>query len=128
MITQSFAKFLLANVPITSVTTEIRPLKLDEGHADPAIVYAMGEDSWHRLTSGFSSMGNAVFYVDCYSSSYNTVKSLAEIVSGELTGYVGAIGDHQAEQIDNISEQDIFEDETKLYRVAMQFEVWYLIN
>ena len=128
MITKSFAKYLLANGPITAAANEIKPMKLEDGHDDPAIVYSMGEDRRQRLTTGFSSMAKATFYLDCYSTSYTTAKDLAATVDAELTDYVGAFGDHQAEQIDNISEHDLFEDDTKLYRVAMQFAVWYLVN
>lgn len=126
MITQSLAKFLIANANITAVTTEIRPQKLEDGHADPAIVYTLGSDQKQRLTDGFGSMARARFYIDCYSTSYSAVKSLAATVRGELEGFVGTLGDHQAEQIDCDGDEDLFEEDTRLHRVALRFEVFYL--
>ncbi len=125
MITKSLAKFLLANSAITAITTEIKPLKLADGHGDPAIVYALQNDRRQLLLDGFGSMSRARFYIDCYSTTYNAVKALAETVRAELEGYVGVFGDHQADQIDLDDEQDLFEDDTKLYRVAIRLSVWY---
>ena len=128
MIAESFAQFLLNNVAITAITLEIRPLLLLDGHDDPAIVYMQADDEKERTLGSFSALQRARFFVDCYSTSYSQARGLAETVRAELENYRGAFGDHTVEQVDFDYDADLFEDDTRLYRVALRLTMWYSTN
>ena len=128
MISKSLAQFLITNQAISAITTEIRPVKLQEGHADPAIVYMQADDRQFPIIAGRSSLKQAEFYIDFYSQSYETVKTLALAVRTALDNYMGAFGDHIAENIECTTDDDMFEDQTKYYRVAQNYVIWYSDN
>ena len=125
MIANDVAQFLLNNAPITAVTTEIRPLKLSDGHDSPAIVYMQGSDDAERTMDSISSLHRAAFYIDCYAYSYSEARTLAALVRSELESYSGVFGSVTAEQIDFDGDYDLFEDDTRLFRAALSFTLWY---
>ena len=125
MITLSLAKWMQANAPITAITADIKPQILNDDHADPAITYTLIYDEAFRVYAGHSTLFRAEFQVDCYAAVYADSKALANTIRNELQSYVGAFGDHEAQQIDFRSERDMHESQTKLHRVMLEFTLWY---
>ena len=127
MIAESLAKFLRGNPAIGAVTQSIEPMRLYADHAEPAVVYYIGEDLTERTLNGSSSLMRSSCSINCYSSSYEATQSLAEVVFSELHNYAGAFGDVTAERIDAISRDDAYESETKYHSVQLDFEIWYTL-
>lgn len=125
IIAESLSQYLTGNPAITALTTEIRPQVLADGHGDPALTYAMVDDDAIRTFTAHSALRRAVFDINCYSSTYATVKELARTIRNELETHVGAFGEHVAHQIDIDNDLDRFETQTKLHSVSLSCSIWY---
>ena len=122
MIAGSFYTYLNAQISVP-----IYPQVLPQRHNGfPAITYIQDDNLEQTLLDGTnSSLLEARFQVDCWANSYNSVHQLAEDVKAALTGYTGPFGDYTADHIRKEREIDLFEQDTGLHRVSMQFFIAY---
>ena len=113
-------KHLSTSVLITAHTSNrIYPVLLPQGTvaAFPAVTYQrISADRVYSL-SGYSTLENAKMQIDCWATSFETVKDLAnktrQVVDG-ATAFASNL----------ISDQDLYEDEVNVYRVSMDFSIW----
>jgi len=113
-------KHLSTSVSITAHTSNrIYPVLLPQGTvaAFPAVTYQrISADRVYSL-SGYSTLENAKMQIDCWATSFETVKDLAnktrQVVDG-ATAFASNL----------ISDQDLYEDEVNVYRVSMDFSIW----
>lgn len=77
--------------------------------------------AWQRVISttnnslrGASDVQNTRVQIDAYATSYTAADALGSAIEAAVVG-IGAI---------KISEQDFFEDDTRLYRVSQDFSLW----
>lgn len=105
---------------ITAITSaRIYPVILPPGTAAafPAITYLRVSGDRIYSLSGYSTLENPRMQVDCWSTSFETTKGLADEVRQAMdnaTAFASIL----------ISDQDLYEDEMKLYRISMDFSVW----
>lgn len=108
------------------VSSRIYPLRLPQGYTLPAISYQrISAERVHEL-SGPTGWAWARFQLDCWSSSYSGVRSLAESVRQSLDGYKGILGG--GSHVGGIyieGERDLFEEDAEIYRVTMDFLIPY---
>lgn len=105
---------------ITDITgSRIYPVLLPQGAAAafPAVTYQrVSADRVYSL-SGYSTLENVRMQIDCWATSFETVKDL---------------GDKMRQTVDTatafasnlLSDQDLYEDEVGVYRVSMDFSLW----
>jgi len=126
MIAKSLAMFLRANPAISEACKSISPLLLEADAQYPAMVYSLRSiDPIPLLDGGTSTLAKATADLNILSESYSDSHDIADVVTGELHNYVGAFGDHYAEQIKQTADVELFESEVNLFRATRTFEIWY---
>ena len=113
-------KHLSTSVLITAHTSNrIYPVLLPQGTvaAFPAVTYQrITADRVYSL-SGYSTLENAKMQIDCWATSFETVKDLGnkmrQVVDG-ATAFASNL----------ISDQDLYEDEVNVYRVSQDYSFW----
>ena len=111
---------------ITSLATGgVHPQNIPAQSTAPAITFSMDDDADQQLLDGVSGLKEARFVIDCYSLSYLTADQMASAVKTALVGYRGAFGTNTAEHIRKERELDLFEADTRLHRVNLQFLIAY---
>ncbi len=82
----------------------------------PYIVWQRLISTTNNSTRGPSDVQNTRVQVDVYAADYLTTKALADAVqSAVATSGINGV---------KISDQDFFEDDTKLYRISQDFSLW----
>lgn len=117
------------------VGTRIQPKASPQGAANPRIVYR--KVSGEALGSFDGPNGQAVYRVqlDLYAGSYDQVDALADAVKlrvadgGPLDGFRGTAGGVTVQACYRVNESDVDEppdpaDETGVYRISLDFELW----
>lgn len=92
------------------------PLQMPQTPTYPSIVYTrIASDPKNRLEGG-ASLDQVRLQIDCYSTSYESAKTLSWAVRGamESASFKATL------QFDT----DIYEPEVNVYRVMMDFYVW----
>jgi len=115
------------------IESRVYPHKLPQGVAFPAITYSLDQDSLTPLLDGsVSSLREALALVDCWAKTYIEAVVVADTVVETLLGVVaagGEMGDTDPVQIvDSVRQErrfELFEDDTLLYRVSLQFAIAY---
>lgn len=129
MITQAFFYELVANAGVAAITTALYPHHIPQGIRYPALTYSVDADDHEPTLDGISSLKTALFSVDCWDHSYRTAHELADAVEAALINLSGDMGGLSPSQsVDVIRKErrlDLFETDTKLYRVSLQFSVAY---
>lgn len=84
----------------------------------PAIVYTRISGVKMNTLSGYSSQENPHIQIDCYATTIDAVKAMSTIVL-RLMDAATAFNAYC------ISDYDIFEDDSEVYRNIMDFSIWY---
>lgn len=99
------------------VVGRIFPAALPQGVTLPAIRYAVVSDV-ERLALEGDGPRNARVQVDCYAKRYGDAQALADAIAGALSakseGLVSLL----------LSRRDVYEDETGLHGVSLDFSQW----
>lgn len=103
---------------------------MPQGVVPPAVTFSIDGDLPQRLTSGeASSLRTALVSVDCWAISVVAAHRLADAVEACLLPVHGAMGAEVPPQlVDDVQLErrfDLFETDSKLYRVSLQFSVAY---
>lgn len=131
MITTSLRQHLLADSGVSALCDSIFPKTIPDGSDTDAIVYGVDGDGREMLveytTSGLKKIRVGI---ECYSLDYDQAWAIAAAVEAALTGVSGAFGTSSPQdEVNHIRLErdsfDHFENDTKLYRVSMQFLIAY---
>lgn len=110
---------LAADSPVsTLVSTRIYPLVLPQDVVLPAITYTRISGGQVSSLDGYSGLENPRIQVDAWAASYSGVKDLAAKI-------VTAMNGSATFSATILSDTDFFEDETKIYRVSLDFSAWH---
>lgn len=82
----------------------------------PYIVWQRVISSTNNSTTGASNVQNTRVQIDAYAKDYASVDAL----SSAIEAAVAASGINGLK----LTEQDFFEDDTKLYRISQDFSLW----
>lgn len=99
----------------------VYPLVLPQNVTYPASTYHRigGID---ELSSGTrSDLVEGRFQVDCYAETYLAVRTEAKAIRDALSGYAGTMGSTRVDSAVRDREDEEYEQETKLFRVSMDF-------
>lgn len=107
---------------IAQVSSRIYPLAMPQGAAQPSIVLTVVSEVPAVSFDGTAALRahEARLQVDCYATTYIRAHQVADVVNTILGGLVGV--DLSAVAL-NLG-TDMYDDETSLYRVSMDFAVW----
>jgi hypothetical protein len=81
----------------------------------PFVVYSR-TSAVHEMTLAGRSMTNTHFQIDCYDDSYSAVVAVRDSVLAALDAW--------AARPVLLSESDLFEDDTRLFRISIDVSVW----
>lgn len=100
--------------------TRIFPAKMPQGCRYPAAVYSVVSDVETQSLAGYTaSQRNARVQIDAYSPAYLEAQALADAISAALTKT-----EPPALSSRRVLRRDLYEDETELHRVSMDFSLW----
>ena len=98
------------------VTGRCYPLTAPDTVTKPYLVFSVISDVQVNHLEGFAELSNRRVQIDVYATSYGASKSLAIAVKAAMSTAVFTNT--------HLSSQDLFEPDTKLYRVTMDFSTW----
>lgn len=107
------------------VGNRIYPGRLPDNPVLPAIVYARVATSRGVAHDGPLETADARFQFDAWGSSYSSVKAAADRLRRALLGFVGTMGPIRAAIPRQETETDLFEPDTGLYRVSVDYRIWH---
>ncbi len=130
MIVESFYSHMLADAAVSAITTRIFPQTIPDGQEPPAITFQLDGDDRNPTFDGVSdSLKTARFDVNAYSLEYLEAHALAEALEAALAGTRGNFGTLSppdfVDQVRMERKFDIFETQTGLHRVSLNFIVLY---
>lgn len=120
---------LLTNAEVTALVADrVYPVRMPEGAQMPALVYTSISSVPVVGISGQNKLTKKRLQVDCYGSTYPDVKHLEQAVNNALINYQGTpdANSTSIESIQQLLSIDLYEDDAKLYRVNLDFEVWFV--
>lgn len=109
------------------VADRIYPLALPQEPTPPAVVFLKVSGPRDLTQSGASGLVNPRFQVDAWAATYSSAKAVAEQVRLALIGFSGTMGGASGVYVSGVNldnERDLYEDETRLYRVSLDFTLW----
>lgn len=116
--------YLRAQVP--SVSNRIYPLVLPNTFTPPSVVYSIVTDLAGYSHDGPIELHNPRIQIDVWSRSILEAERVADEVERAMLGYQGPMGEVEYTagwRLDTTT--DIYENDTKLYRVSSDFRGWY---
>ena len=129
MIWRCLYAHMVGNAEIAAAAT-IYPSWLPQQNTTfPAITFSVDDVQDDQLLDGVGSLTQSLVSIDCWAATYAAAHTLADVVKAELVGYVGTFGNVTASpqvavtvnHIRKTRELDLFESDTGLYRVSLQF-------
>ena len=106
--------------------TGVWPTLLPQQHAGfPAITYTLDEDTPSRLLDGVGTMSQARVSIDVWARSYAVAHTIADAVSVGMASVRGSYGALFLDQVRKEREVDLYESDTELFRVSLQFTIGY---
>ena len=90
-------------------------LRAAQNTVAPYIVWQRVVSTINNSTLGVSDVQNTRVQIDAYARDYPAVDALACAIAAAVAGVFNGV---------RLSEQDFFEDETRLYRISQDFSVW----
>jgi len=105
------------------ISSRIYPIKIPPNTTMPALTYT--RISGRRIESllGNSALCYARYQLDAWGRKYSDVKALAEQVRLCLEGYKGTLAGVIFYGVNYLGDQDLYEDDTEVFRVSMDFVV-----
>lgn len=125
MIEYTVRAYMLADATISGlIGTRYYPLKMPQVPTLPLIVYTKVSGPRLHDMDG-SSIAEPRFQIDSWADTYVGAKALANAVRERLDSYTGPVGS-PADTVHFaylLNEQDLYDDESKYWRVSMDFEI-----
>lgn len=113
---------LSANTALAAiVATRIYPIILKEGSTFPALTYQRISSPAEHSLQGRSGLSTVRLQITCWADSFSAVASLKAAVREAIHSIHSAAIQHVGRLLD---ERQTFEQDPKLYRVDLDFEVW----
>lgn len=112
---ESIHSILTADTAVAAiVATRVYPLVIPQRSSLPAVTYQRVYGAPVNDLAGAGEKVHARVQVDCWATSYSTVRSLADAVNSALGG-AGFLP---------INDMDDFDDEVPVFRVVLEFTTW----
>jgi len=127
VISDSLFTYLMASSGVTALCpASIFPHVMTQDAALPAITYSLDADDRDRLFDGTAgALKTALVEINTFDLDHKVAHQLADAIETALVDYRGAFGSKTAEHIRLERKFDLFESDSKLYRVSQQFMIAY---
>ena len=122
---------LLANdAGITAlVGNRIFAVQADEAANAPLIVFFGVSTVPVTGISGQNKLTKKRMQFDCYGQVYGDAKAVEKAINHALINFQGTLADTDRTYVNGIQallSQDLFDSDANLYRVSLDFEVWFI--
>jgi hypothetical protein len=111
------------------VVDRVFPVQAPEGAPAPLIVFLGVSIVPVTGVSGQNKLTKKRMQFDCYGQTYSDAKKLEKAINHVLINYQGTLGDSDSTYVNGIQallSQDLFDSDANLYRVSLDFEVWFI--
>jgi hypothetical protein len=134
LIEEALITHLLAQTFTTTYLTgtdgkkRIYPVIAPQDVATPYIVVFKVDSLPEHSHDGDSHLDNPRFQVSNFSTNYAEAKLLAALGKTALVGYSGTMGGAGGVDVNGVfkvNETDLFEENTKLFHVAVDYKMWH---
>ena len=130
LIEEALRTYLAGNSGVSAIVSGIiYPVVLPQGVQLPALMFQRISGVRVESLQGSSGLAHPIFQIDCFSEQkdgYSQVKALAEVVRLALEGYRGTWSGMSIQGVLFLGDTDLYEDESEVYRVSMDFEIWHV--
>ena len=104
------------------------PGKMPQTPTMPLLVYQRVSGPREHDMDGAAGIANPRIQIDAWASTYTGAKALSTAVRKRIDGYSGDVGSPAVDVIVAmlLSDRDLYDDETELWRVSMDFEIMHI--
>lgn len=117
---------LLADAGIAAlVVARVYPVVLPQAPAFPAITYEGVAETRLNTFGGPLGLAGPLMRLHAWASTYDGARDLARKVRLALDGWRGTQSGETVQAVKLQQQVDLYDDETQMHRVAMDFRVWW---
>jgi len=128
-IEQAIKKELLADSGITDLIGErLYYVKSPQDVISPYVVFLKASGPREYSHGGASKLARPRFQFSCFATTYYVAKQIAEAIRAAIEAFSGTMGGAGGVEVGScfcINESDIYEDNTQLYHVAVDYLIWH---
>jgi len=129
LIDEALITHLLAQTAITAlVGRKIYPVIAPQNVVAPYIVVFKVDGPRDHSHDGASHLANPRFQLSVFSTTYSEAKAIAAALQAALEGYTGTMGGAGGVAVNGVfyeNETDLYEPDTKLYHIAVDYKMWH---
>ena len=109
---------------VAALGTRMYPLRLPQPPTLPAATYQRVAGTTQNTLDGPSALRGPRIRVDVWDETFGGARTVGDAVLIALDGFRGPAGAEEIGGAFLALEQSLYEDDTELYRVMMEFHVW----
>lgn len=118
MIEEAIYAHLSTSTALTAiVSNRIYPIMMPQEPTIPAVTYQRVSNVHINAISGACGLDNIRIQIDCWTTSYSAAKTLGDVLRKAM-----ASAPFTALQL---SDEDIYDPDTEIYSVSMDYSCWY---
>lgn len=129
IIEQAIITALLADSALIAVVGQrIYPVLAPQDIEAPYVVINKISGPRNHSMGGSSHLVNPRFQFSCFATTYAVAKQVSGLIQTVLQGYSGTLGGVGGVAVNGCfyeDETDMYEDDTKLFHVALDFKLWH---
>lgn len=107
------------------IGTRMYPTKLEQGATMPAVSFQHVSEERKGTFGSPATMPGVLMQIDCWDSTFTGVKTLARAVRLALDNFKGLSAGETISAVLLENQTDQYEEAVKLYRVLMEFRIWW---
>jgi len=128
-IEQAIKKELLTDSGITSLIGErLYYVKAPQDVTKPYIVFLKASGPREYSHDGVSKLAHPRFQFSCFATTYYEAKQIAEAIRAAIEAFSGTMGGDGGVEVGScfyINESDIYEEDTRLFHVAVDYLIYH---
>ena len=128
-IEQALSKELLAVDGVTDLIAQrLYYVKAPQNVTKPYVVFFKASGPREYSHDGASNLARPRFQFSCFATIYYVAKQIAEAIRAVIEAFSGTMGGAGGVEVGScfcINESDMYEDDTRLYHVAIDYLIWH---
>ena len=128
-IEQAVLKELLADSGVTDLISErLYYVKAPQDVVKPYVIFFKASGPREYSHDGVSALARPRFQFSCFATTYYEAKQIAEAIRAAIEAFNGIMGGAGGAEVGScfcINESDIYEDNTQLFHVAVDYLIWH---
>jgi hypothetical protein len=125
--------WFVANATINAAAAVFPSWLPQQNTTFPALTFSIDDNLDDQLLDGVGTLRQAFVSVECWARSFLAAHTLADVVKAQLIGFTGPFGNLasspqvkvEVDHVRKVRELDLYESDTRLHRVSLQFLIAY---